>query len=214
MNTENLLARGAAIGFFAGIFRPGIDLSLLRRCAAEHMFEHWPLPVSTEDATRGLAVLRSDFAAMTEEGLAAIERDNTALLIGPEQPVPMWESVWRTEERLLFGDCTYEVREAFARSGFATPLQGREPDDHLSLELSFLAALIVQAGQSLEAEDPVRAQALLATAGIFYEDHTALWAFDCLREVGRQATTGFYRSACLLCADTLNGLREIFGKNA
>ena len=208
MNADDLLAYSAACGLFARLFGAGLDHDLLCRCADGHVVEAWPF----RDAGGGLDMLASVFAALTDESLAQIERDNTVLFIGPENPVPMWESVWTTRERLLFADCAEDVRQAFAGAGLAAPNDGHEPADHLAFELSFLAALLARAGQAMEAGDEAQAQQHVDVAAAFFDAHPARWASDCLAEVGGRAATDFYRGAALLCADTLTGLQAAFAR--
>jgi TorA maturation chaperone TorD len=201
VTADDLWAASAACGLFARFFRPGLEADLLRRCAEGQVFEAWPLPA--DDGALGL--LRQVCAGLTEATLADIERDNTALFIGPEHPVPMWESVWTTTERLLFADCTGQVRQAMARAGLAAPEAANEPADHLALELALLAALLARAGQAVEAGEDGRAD--LAAARAFLADHPARWADACLAEVGRRAATDFYRGASGLGRATLAGLQ-------
>jgi TorA maturation chaperone TorD len=206
MTADDLLAYSAACGLFARLFGAGLDHDLVRRCAQGHVAEAWPF----RDAGGGLAMLAGVFADLTDETLDMIERDNTVLFIGPENPVPMWESVWTTRDRLLFADCTEAVRQAFAGAGLTAPNDGREPADHLAFELSFLAALLARAGQAMEAGDEAQAQRHVDVAAAFFAAHPARWASDCLAEVGQRAATDFYRGAALLCADTLAGLQAAF----
>jgi len=206
MNADDLFAFSAACGLFARLFGAGLDHDLVRRCAEGHVVEAWPF----HDAGGGLAMLAGVFADLTDETLVVIERDNTVLFIGPENPVPMWESVWTTPDRLLFADCAEAVRQAFAGAGLAAPNDGHEPADHLAFELSFLAALLARAGQAMEAGDEAQAQQQVDVAAAFFAAHPARWASDCLAEVGQRAATDFYRGAALLCADTLAGLQAAF----
>lgn len=210
METDTLFAHAAALGFCASLLHPQFDRTLLLRCAEEGLFDTWPLPVPDTTTREHLASVLGVLAQPTEEALAAIENDNTALFIGPAEPVPMWESVWRTEERLLYGACTEEVRQAFNRAGFAMPEGIREPEDHLALELSFLAAQLIRSGQALDEGLADKARDELETARSFHALHTALWATDCLSAIGRQAATPFYRGAVCLCASTLSSLDILF----
>ncbi|WP_146002589.1 TorD/DmsD family molecular chaperone [Telmatospirillum siberiense] len=212
METDLLFAHGAALGFCANLFHPEFNRTLLHRCAEEGLSGSWPLPLTDETTRENQAAVLDALDTPTEEYLSAIEADNTALFIGPVEPVPMWESVWRTRERLLYGDCTEEVRLAYAQAGFTTPDDIHEPEDHLSLELTFLAALLIRSGQILEDGRPDAAAGELETARAFHHLHTSLWAFDCLREIGRLAATPFYRGAADLCARTLFSLEALFGR--
>jgi putative dimethyl sulfoxide reductase chaperone len=207
MNDDLLIAYGAACGFFARVLRPGLDADLLRQCARERVFQSWPLSGAKIDKPAGLAVVAGALADLGDDRLARIEEDNTALFIGPQDPVPMWESVWTTEERLLFADCTSAVQASFAEFGFQIANPANEPSDHLAFELAFMAALLARAGENIEAGDRDEAGRHLVAAEKFFEDHLARWAAECLRTITERASTDFYRGASLLCIDTLASLR-------
>lgn len=71
-----------------------------------------------------------------------LRTDFADLFVGPGtlRAAP-WESVYRYEDRALFGPCTLEVRVAYQRWGIGVSNPAREPDDHIALELQFLLFL-------------------------------------------------------------------------
>jgi putative dimethyl sulfoxide reductase chaperone len=207
MHDDLLITYSAACAFFARVLRPGLDADLLRHCAREQMFASWPLPGAATAEPSGLALVAGALAALDDDRLARIDEDNTLLFIGPQDPVPMWESVWTTEDHLLFDDCTAAVETAFAEFGFAIPDPLREPSDHLAYELAFIAALLARAGDHLQSGDSDAARRHLEAAARFIGDHLSKWADACLGAVAARAGTDFYRGASRLCADTLARLR-------
>lgn len=182
------LAVAAICGFGAQVFRPGIPPGLLARAAAEGLAGAWPLAPGTPEGRSALASLARALDPLDAEAIAA---DNTRLFLGPADPVPVWESVWTTEERLLYAPCEAEVHACYAASGFAPP-RANEPADHLSLELAFLAALLSRGEQDA-------AQAFLAA-------HLGRWAAPCLDEIARRAATNFYRAIPPLASEALAAL--------
>jgi TorA maturation chaperone TorD len=205
------IAYSVACAFFARVLRPGLDADLLRRCAQERMFASWPLPSTGPEAAAALAMVATALAGLDDDRLGRIEEDNTALFIGPEDPVPMWESVWTTRERLLFADCTAAVEQDFARFGFENPGAGREPSDHLAYELAFVAALLARAGERTHCGDRDEARRHLVAAATFLDEHLCRWAGDCLHAVAERAGTDFYRGAARLCAAALVALKADVG---
>ena len=72
--------------------------------------------------------------AASEEGAAvktALRRDYAYLfyMVGSSGTSP-FESVYRTDDRTMFGPTTLEVREAYRAWGVQVPGQGSVPDDH------------------------------------------------------------------------------------
>lgn len=71
---------------------------------------------------------------------------------------PPWGSVYMSEERLVFQKETLEVRNWYREFGLAAENLYREPDDHIALELGFLAHLAKLEYEALKAKDVIRYQ--------------------------------------------------------
>ncbi len=155
----------------------------------------WPLPGRGHTST-GLAALRR---ARQEEGPADIASDHRRLLTGPGSLLaPPYESVHRSAEGLLFDEHTLRVREWYHHYGISAPREGKEPDDHIGLELEFVATLL---GWSLEAHDAgsaADAAAYAEAAGVFLDEHVARWAPALFALVIDHARTDFYRGVAHL----------------
>lgn len=79
---------------------------------------------------------------------ARLRQEFVTLFEGPGAMIaPPWESVYRTEEQLLFGPTTFKVRLYYRRWGLGLPEAGREPEDHITLELEFLNFLLEQGAE-------------------------------------------------------------------
>jgi putative dimethyl sulfoxide reductase chaperone len=205
------ILRGASLAcrFFGLIFGQEPTEDLLRALNDQHLLEDWPLGDADARSREGGALIRA-FAA--QHGVRPYElarRDYTELFIGPEHPLKQWESVWTTQDRLLFGDSASEVGEIYACHGFVAHTQ--EPNDHIALEYSFLAELlnlIVQSAESGEAGEVAR---LTLEARNFLERHLGSWAECFLEELERRATTDFYRGVAMLCRATQDAIHNELG---
>ncbi|WP_424210642.1 TorD/DmsD family molecular chaperone [Streptomyces sp. BI20] len=156
----------------------------------------WPLPATGRTA-EGL-VRWADSRRLGEDA-SAVRADHNRLFVGPEALLaPPWESVHRSPEGLLFETETLQVRAWYARHGLAAPRQGREPDDHLGLELSFVAALSVRALDAVEAGAPDRARDLLAARRAFLDEHPLTWAGGFFDMIEEHARTAFHRGLAAL----------------
>jgi TorA maturation chaperone TorD len=79
----------------------------------------------------------------------------------------------------------------------------QEPDDHVGLELAFLAHL-GQLALAAEAEgDPVRMAELLAAERMFLKAHAQRWIPAFCAQVGEHTQSGFYRGVALVTAGVL-----------
>lgn len=181
----------AAYGALARFLLGPADAELLAQLAEPGQLEAWPLARGT-DASRGLQHIAASLEAHESE--EALLDDYQRLFVGPGHLLaPPYESVHRTRDRLLFDTPTFQVRAAYNEFGMRAPRFGREPDDHLGLELSFLAHLCNVALDALEHEDGDGLERALNAQKRFLTDHLLCWGGDCLRMVEANATSWFYR---------------------
>lgn len=157
---------------------------------------------------RVISALAEAESADTIAGKTA--EDHLRLFSGPDPLAPPWESVWRERDRLLFGDCTAEVARIYANWGLEISQEGREPQDHLGLELCFLGYLL-QLGQENNAE--CRGKEALREAGAFLWDHILRFAPQVLDEASKQAQTPYYREVMDACASLLKDLEQMLAPN-
>lgn len=88
-------------------------------------------------------------------------------------PPPPFESVWR-EDRLI-GESTVAVLEAYARAGFADIDLDAGPQDHVSVELKFIALLAVREAEAWQAKDAAAAHQRLLQQRDFLRVHLSTW---------------------------------------
>jgi TorA maturation chaperone TorD len=89
-------------------------------------------------------------------------------------PPPPFESVWR-EDRLI-GESTVAVLEAYTRAGFADIDLDAGPQDHVSVELKFIALLAVREAEAWQAKDAAAAHQRLLQQRDFLRVHLSAWA--------------------------------------
>ena len=125
----------------------------------------------------------------------AIHEDYARLFIGPHIPAPLWESVLRDEEHLLFGKDTLDVRHFYQNIGLVFPQNASEPDDHLALELEcmwVLNASLLGAIQNPE-QDLAVIQASCRLQQQFLAEHVLQWVPQTCKILEEAAQTAFYR---------------------
>lgn len=181
------------------------DLALLDRIGHPGLPDEWPM---RDDASRqGMRLLIAGIA----EGPVPLARDHQALFVGPGPLLaPPYESVYLSREHLLFEEQTLQVREAYRAFGLVAPALNREPDDHIGLELHFLAEVCLRSLDALDAGDDDRLDATLAAHQAFLTDHLLVWGPDCLGRIREHATTDYFRGVALLTSGLLDQARETF----
>jgi TorA maturation chaperone TorD len=89
-------------------------------------------------------------------------------------PPPPFESVWR-EDRLI-GESTVAVLEAYTRAGFSDIDPDAGPQDHVSVELKFIAMLALREAEAWRADDSTGAHQRLLQQRDFLRVHLSTWA--------------------------------------
>lgn len=169
----------------------------------QEIFAESPFAPEQIDIQQGLADLQAWGAGL--EGLLPeaqfkdLQADYVRLFIGISQVLaPPWESVYFSRERLVFQQQTLEVRGWYRRFGLEVEKLNREPDDHIGLQLSFLAHLASQALAALEADQIEPFDTLLKAQHDFLNEHLLKWEGDWYALVLEHAQTDFYRGVARL----------------
>jgi TorA maturation chaperone TorD len=182
-------------------------LSLLDR----ELFAEAPFASDQPKVVRGLKLLvkwsRDYEDGLPAEAVTALQVDHTQLFSGlAGMPVAPWESVYFNDERMVFQEQTLDVRAWYRRFGLEAEKLGREPDDHIGLEMSFLAHLARLALEAWQAQDQARFDEILRAQRGFLEEHPLLWAQVWANQVIKHAQTDFYRGLALV---TWGALKEL-----
>jgi TorA maturation chaperone TorD len=189
------------------------DEAWLRSLVAEGVFDEAPFGADQPDTTAGLAQLQAWCQAQTDQGFKAavdaLRADYTRLFIGPgKTDTAPWESVQLTPERLMFQTQTLDVRGWYRRFGLEAVRQYQEPDDHVGLELAFLAHLAGLALQAQAENNPRELERLLGAQREFLKKHVLLWVPAWCRQVQANARTDFFAGAARLLHGTLRELAQ------
>lgn len=104
-----------------------------------------------------------------------------------------YESVFTSDEGLLYQGSFHEVHSLFKRSGI-TRAEGYDyPDDHLSFMFEYLGILSTRMIRSLEEGDTESALRHIAVSKEFMDDHILSWFDDFSDLASHLLTTRFYR---------------------
>ncbi len=196
---ETLIAHRLAYGFLSLVFHEAPSAALLRTLTDGEMFDAWPLELTPADGETGLETLRDFCKAWQDENLPALKADYQRLFVGPGRSLATpWESVFRSVDQLIFGAQTLQVRRAYQQFAFPTPWLHAEPDDHLGLELGFIAHLCGLGLRALEEGDSAAQALVMAEIRAFLNEHLLSWAVQCLTLVIQNAESAYYRGSAQL----------------
>jgi TorA maturation chaperone TorD len=126
-----------------------------------------------------VALTKLSAAALSAPDAEVIEHlrdDFMHLFVGPgAMEAAPWESLYSGREQALFQPSTLEVRKAFVAQGFIPQSYPAVADDHLALELDFMARLAERAETEFERGGGERTNELLAASEEFLQQHLLVW---------------------------------------
>jgi putative dimethyl sulfoxide reductase chaperone len=172
------------------------------------VFAEAPFAAGQPQVIAGLELLKAwsdkHRGGISDAAFDEMRAEYTRLFIGPGKvPVPPWESVYFSEERLTFQERTLQVREWYARYGLQADKLHHEPDDHIGLELEFIAHLAKAGLAALEQNDSAALEQALDAQRRFLSEHLLTWAFDCCAQVEAQSRDEFFRGIAMLTRGAL-----------
>lgn len=208
---QELAGQALVFGLLSRALYSSPDRAWMEALVRERVFEDVPFAGAQTDVVRGLALLAAWTAAnqagLTQEGFDAVQSDYTRLFVGPGKVgAPPWESVYFHDEEMLFQEETIQVREWYARFGLQIERLHSEPDDHLGLELAFLAHLAGQAVSACEQGEAEKLGRLTSAEQEFAAEHPLKWISAWCDRVATHARTDFYRGIALVAKGALTEL--------
>jgi TorA-specific chaperone len=145
-------------------------------CALKHLVSD----LKEDDLLQGSQLLE-DFLQETRETAAENILRNLAeqyaslfLGVGPEN-ISLCESAYRNERGLLFQGSYFEVLEEYSKVGLMKQVDFKEPEDHLSVELAFMAHLCRRSVETLRKGKKKETEACYRLQKRFLDDHLDPW---------------------------------------
>ncbi len=209
---ETLIAHELAFGFLASVFYESPSAVFIQRLADDNLFDSWPLESPQPDVAGGLDTLREFARTWRSDDFPGLKQDYQALFIGPGRLLAVpWESVYLSKDHLLFDTQTMQVRRAYQQFAMPIPWINIEPDDHIGLELRFMAHLCALGLRALEQDDQAALEKVLAECCRFLSAHLLQWAPTCLISAQHNAQTAYYRGCAQLALGCLAHSAQVFG---
>ena len=166
------------------------------------------LPVRSQNPRFILAA--SLLRESVDNNTTSVERmreDYLSLFTGNGSPLaPPYESVYRSNEHVMFDRQTEEVREFYRSYGWESRFKGTIPDDHLGVELLFLTILLEK---FLELDDYACEVEMQNEIRRFIDNHIMSWIPRWNEDVTRHANTIGYKGISTLiyaCVEDIYGL--------
>lgn len=207
---ESLTAFALAFGFLHKAFYEEPDEPFIAALVAENLFAEWPVDSDDAETKTGLALLQAFAADWQDDQLSALRRDFARLFVGPDRLLaPPWESVYLSREHLLFEEQTLAVRQFYGRFNLQAPNLNVEPDDHIALEMAFMAHLCTLGLTAVSHNDIPALNHTLQAQHDFLDEHLLRWAPEFCEKVIERADTAYYRGAAHLILGTLHTAKRL-----
>lgn len=192
---EFLAARHFVYRLFQRLFgdEPTAEfLSIIDKEIVVMSFESLDIHASSEKLELFLRLLSQSVLASEK-----IASDYARIFVEPASlPAPPWESVYVEHGRVIMTKTTLDVRRAYCDYGFISQMYPRVPEDHIALELDFLASLASEAIKTFEHGKEVDCEKALEASSRFIQDHLGLWVDEFSHDVGKKGDSEFYAAAC------------------
>ncbi len=151
-----------------------------------------------------LTQVRQDMLNDAAGTIDKLKSEYTHLMVGPATlPAPPWESVYTSKERLIFQESTLKVRQAYLKYGFLPAKYPHEADDHIALELDFMAHLAGLTAESFEDRKFEEAIKLLEDQKSFLIQHLLVWIGQFAADMQKSESQYFYPLMALLTEEVL-----------
>lgn len=134
--------------------------------------------------------------------LDALAADYAAIYLTGALGASPCESVWLSEDHLICQEPMFAVRRLYAEQGLQAADWRARPDDHLVLQLQFLARRFEDGRSAGQVRESAR----------FLDEHLLRWVGDFAHRVASRCDTPFYAGLALLCATYCDSLREILAR--
>lgn len=183
----------------------------LKSLIEEDVFSEIPFETDTPETIKGLKLLRDWAANHTDEKFSSLDGEYNRLFIGPGTLLAApWESVYATKDRLIFQEQTLQVRNFYRQFGLEIERIYHEPDDHIGLELIFVAHLASLSLNAMENQDQQEFDRLMMAQWEFLKDHLLKWAFEWTRDVREFSNQDFFRGVALVLEGILKSVQATF----
>ena len=189
---EDMRAREQMYRLIAGLYRRELedaDLDALHGAL-------FPADSGSADMDRGFELIATYMSNLWCESVEELRVDYARCFVGHGQDTYgaafPFENVYTSKKRLLMQDARDEVLAIYRASGLDKDESWREGEDHIALELEFMATMAQRCADALESGDTKAAGSLLQTQRNFLSDHLLRWVPLMTKELRTFAKTDMY----------------------
>ena len=185
--------RAKLYSFFSRMYCEEADAELL---------ENWktilkPSAVEDKEMARHCEELQTflEGVNMTQEFIDDLAADYAALFLGiGRHPAHPYESVYLSKDKIVMREPWVAIVKLYREHGLQKTADYKEPEDHIAMELEFMAYLCLKVKEELNSDDKASVPILIEPQKTFLQSHLNAWApMFCTDIVSGSAKYDFYR---------------------
>jgi TorA maturation chaperone TorD len=202
--------RGNFYGLLARLYREEVDAGLLDQIDQPGFFDDGTTRTDPEgpeqvDLAEGKRVLRRCLQNRQQATLIDLAVDYARIFLGVNRDGAYpYESVYTSPGRLIMQDARDDVLAIYRQDGLARSEQYREPEDHISFELEYMAHQCLRALDALDQEDLSLASECVTKQRDFMNAHLLPWVPAFCADIHRLAQSDFYQALAYLTTGFLS----------
>lgn len=210
--SENILLmenRAYMYRLLGRIYKEEVDQELYNQLASLHFSSE----CDENELSEGYRQFEAYFQKTYLDALTDLAVDYARIFLGAgvsEATVAdPYESVYTSTERLIMQDARDEVLAVYREFGLDKDEKLNIPEDHLGLELEFMAYLCQESKNALHSEDYPKVEALLQKQSFFLENHLLNWISPFCDDILKCSDSEFYKAVAKITRGYLHLEKEI-----
>lgn len=171
---ELIMNRAELYSFLSRIYMQEVDKELLENMKRSGK----PINIDDTEMARAYNKLRDilERSQINQEYIENLEADYASLFLGiGKDPAHPYESVYLTQGRIIMGEPRDEVLRMYRKEGLQKVDWFKEPEDHIAIELEFMAFLCLKMEEALNRGTRDIGLRLIETQMDFFEKHLKSW---------------------------------------
>ena len=189
--------RSDIYGFISGIFRQELNCDQLKEMLSSgvlKMLIHGGANINLDFFNRPIELIEEELAV-----------EYTALFIGPDKHISLYESIYIPDSTgkagQYWGECTSDMKNWVEHYGLKVSEKFESIPDHVSIELEFMKKIIEQEFLAWEKGDTETARKCIEVEKTFFKKHIVKWLPLFFDKITESANLDFYREMAKIGKD-------------
>jgi len=190
--------RAQIYAFLSRIYGEELDEAFLRKIKEKNKQINFKDP----EIARGYKSLKkiTEQVEINEKTVQELGADYASLFLGIRRhPAHPYESVYLSKDRIVMRQPWREALRIYEEEGLTKTDEIKEPEDHVALELEFMAYMCRKMEEALDRNDTFEVSRILDVQGKFLANHLGAWIPAFCEDIARgPSKLDFYRAMAII----------------